>query len=197
MPPSHPTDASPAPHAGDPGSRHPQAPTLATPRLTLTGHVAADLDDCAAMWADARVYAMIGGTPRSREEVWIRLLRSIGQWTAFGYGSWIVRETATGRLIGEMGLIEARRAILPPIDGPGAVGPEMGWTLTGDAQGQGYASEAMAAVLAWADPRIAATTCIIDPSNAPSLRLAERLGYRLRIEGRYRDAPILILDRRA
>lgn len=171
----------------------PSAPILSTARLTLTGHTASDLEDCAAMWSDPRVYAMIGGQPRSREDVWIRLLRSIGQWTLFGYGSWIARETATGHLIGELGLIEARRAIEPPIDAT----PEVGWTLTGDAQGKGYASEALAAILAWTDARIPSTTCIIDPANAASIRLADRLGYRLRTTGLYRDAPILILDRAA
>lgn len=169
------------------------APILTTARLTLTGHAAPDLEDCTAMWTDPRVYTMIGGQPRSREDVWIRLLRSVGQWTVFGYGSWIARETATGRLIGELGLIEARRAIQPAIDAT----PEVGWTLTGGAQGQGYASEALAAILAWTDARILATTCIIDPINAPSIRLAERLSYRLRTEGTYRDAPILIFDRMA
>jgi len=159
------------------------APTLTTARLTLTGHAATDLEDCAAMWADPRVYTMIGGQPRSREDVWIRLLRAIGQWTLFGYGSWVARDAA-GRLIGELGLMEARRAIEPPIDAT----PEVGWTLTGAAQGQGYASEALAAILAWTDARIPATTCIIDPANAPSIRLAERLGYRLRTQGTYRDA---------
>lgn len=168
------------------------APTLTTARLTLTGHAAADLEDCAAMWTDPRVYTMIGGQPRSREDVWIRLLRAIGQWTAFGYGTWVARDTA-GRLIGELGLMETRRAITPSID----AAPEVGWTLTGDAQGQGYASEALAAILAWTDARIPATTCIIDPANAPSIRLAERLGYRLRTTGTYRDAPILIFDRAA
>jgi hypothetical protein len=33
------------------------------------------------MWADPGVYAMIGGKPRAREDVWIRLLRSVGCWT--------------------------------------------------------------------------------------------------------------------
>ena len=167
------------------------APTLTTARLTLTGHAATDLEACAAMWTDPRVYAMIGGQPRSREDVWIRLLRSVGQWTLFGYGSWIARETATGRLIGELGLIEARRAIEPSIDAT----PEVGWTLAGDVQGQGYASEALAAIFAWTDARIATTTCIIDPDNAPSIRLAERLGYRFHTQGRYREAPILIFTR--
>jgi RimJ/RimL family protein N-acetyltransferase len=167
------------------------APTLTTARLTLTGHVATDLEDCAAMWSDPRVYTMICGQPRSPEDVWIRLLRSVGQWTLFGYGSWVARETATGHLIGELGLIEARRAIMPSIDAT----PEVGWALNGDSQGHGYASEALAAILAWTDARIPRTTCIIDPANAPSIRLADRLGYRLRTTGTYRDAPILIFDR--
>ena len=167
-------------------------PMLTTARLTLTGHTASDLEDCAAMWSDPRVYAMIGGQPRSREDVWIRLLRAIGQWTLFGYGTWVARDTA-GRLIGELGLMETRRAITPSID----AAPEIGWTLAGDAHGQGYASEALAAILAWTDARIPSTTCIIDPANAASIRLAERLGYRLRTTGIYRDAPILIFDRAA
>ena len=169
------------------------APVLSTDRLTLTGHAAADLEDCAAMWADPRVYTMIGGQPRSREDVWIRLLRSVGQWTLFGYGSWIARETATGRMIGELGLIEARRAIVPAIDDT----PEVGWALAGDAHGQGYAAEALAAIFAWVDPRIPRTVCIIDPDNAPSRRLAARLGYGERTTGTYHDKPILILDRPA
>ena len=39
------------------------------------------------------------------------------------------------------------------------------------AQGQGYATEALAAIFAWVDPRIAATTCIIDPANAPLVQI--------------------------
>ncbi len=169
------------------------APILVTDRLTLTGHAATDLEDCAAMWADPRVYTMIGGQPRSREDVWIRLLRSVGQWTLFDYGSWIARETATGRMIGELGLIEARRAIVPAIDDS----PEVGWALTGDAHGQGYAAEALAAIFAWVDPRIPRTVCIIDPANTPSRRLAARFGYGERTTGTYHDKPILILDRAA
>ncbi len=167
-------------------------PTLTTPRLTLRGHRPDDLDDCAAMWADPAIYAMIGGKPRAREDVWIRLLRSIGQWSAFGYGSWVLRETATGRFVGEFGLIEARRAIVPSIDDA----PEVGWTLAPWAHRQGFAAEALAAVFAWVDARpIARTICIIDPANAPSIRLAERVGFRTMTTGVYHDKPILIFDR--
>jgi len=166
------------------------APTLHTDRLTLSGHHIDDLDDLAAMWADPAVYTMIGGVARPREEVWIRLLRSIGQWQAFGYGSWVLRD-ATGAFVGEVGLMEARRAIEPPL-----ALPEVGWTLSPAAHGRGYAGEALAAILDWTQRcGIAATTCIIDPGNAASLRLAARVGYAVVRETAYKDRPILVLER--
>ncbi|MCP3736041.1 GNAT family N-acetyltransferase [Sphingomonas sp. RP10(2022)] len=166
------------------------APTLRTDRLTLAAHHPDDLDDLAAMWAHPAVYGMIGGTARSREEVWIRLLRSIGQWQAFGYGSWVVRDHAGG-FVGELGLIEARRAIDPPL-----TLPEMGWTLAPHVHGRGYAHEALVAVLGWAAVHdIARTTCIIDPANAPSLKLAAKLGYKQVREALYNDRPTLVLER--
>jgi hypothetical protein len=44
------------------------APDLDTERLTLRGHAAADLADCAAMWADPAVARHTGGQPLSEEE---------------------------------------------------------------------------------------------------------------------------------
>ncbi len=165
-------------------------PTLRTDRLILRGHAPGDLDDLTAMWGDPAVYAMIGGVPRSREDVWLRLLRSVGQWQLFGYGSWVLRD-ADGALVGEAGLLESRRAIDPPL-----AWPEMGWALAPAAHGKGYAAEALAAILAWAAGQgIARTTCIIDPGNAPSRRLAARLGYVEVREARYRDHPTLVFER--
>ena len=167
------------------------APTLTTERLTLRGHHPDDLDALAAMWADPGVYAMIGGKPRAREEVWIRLLRSIGQWTAFGYGAWVVCDRATGEVLGDIGLLESRRAIVPEL-----TVPETGWTLIPAAQGKGYAGEAMRAVLGWADGQgLTRTCCIIDPATTASIRLAEKLGYGAPVEGVYHDRTIRIFHR--
>lgn len=169
------------------------APILRTARLTLGPHAPADLDGLAAMWADPAVYAMIGGRPRSREEVWVRLLRSVGQWALFGYGAWVVRDRASGGLVGEVGLLEARRAIDPPL-----VVPEMGWALGPAFHGQGLAREAVAAALGWADGQgIAATCCIVDPGNAPSIRLAVAVGYVPVRDARYDDAPLTVFERLA
>ncbi len=168
------------------------APTLHTARLTLSGHRPDNLDALAALWAEPAVYAHIGGRARSREEVWLQLLRHIGQWTAFGRGMWVLRETATGRILGEAGLMDTRRGIEPPpVDCP-----EAGWILGSAAHGHGFGHEAMAAVLGWAGAAgIARTACIIDPANSASIRLAGRLGYVAAGEGLYNGRPTLMFVR--
>ncbi len=169
------------------------APTIETERLTLSAHRDDDLADCAAMWGDPAVTAHIGGRPATREETWQRLQRYVGHWQLRPYGYWLVRETATGRFIGEVGLMDSRRATEPSFEGT----PEGGWALAAHAHGRGFAHEALAAMLGWADARLPRTVCIIDPANAPSLRLAEKLGYRLLTRAPYRDATTLLFERLA
>jgi RimJ/RimL family protein N-acetyltransferase len=76
--------------------------------------------------------------------------------------------------------------------------PEMGWIFAPFAQGQGYASEAVAAGLAWGDETLKAPeiTAIINHENAASIRVAEKNGFSLREEASYRGAPILLFRRR-
>lgn len=170
------------------------APVLHTARLTLSGHAPDDLDALAAIWSDPAVYAHIGGRAREREDVWLQLLRHIGQWTAFGRGMWVLRDRATGAIFGEAGLMDARRGLEPPVGDH----PEAGWILGSAAHGQGLAREAMDAVLGWADAAgIARLGCIIDPANTASVRLAGRLGFRPGGESLYRGRPTLTFTRSA
>jgi len=165
-------------------------PVLRTDRLVLSPHVPDDLDDCAALLADPEVTAMIGG-PMSREHVWHRLLRYVGQWQLFGYGHWVVRDR-DGRHLGDVGLMDSRRDTDPSFEGV----VEAGWVFARAAQGRGYAREAVRAMLDWADGRgIARTVCIIDPGNTASIRVAEAVGYRPAGNVRYRDASILLFER--
>ncbi len=170
------------------------APRLVTPRLTLSGHSLDDFADSLALWSDEDVVRFIGGKPNTAEEVWTRLIRHAGMWALFGFGAWSIRETVSGRFVGEAGLMRLKRAILPPL-GPD---PEAGWALLPCAHGKGYAREAMEAILAWADETLGSvrTVCIIDPQNGPSLRLAGRLGYQRLAQGAYRDEPTVVLERR-
>src|SRR5579875_2663294 len=90
------------------------APVLETERLRLHGHRLADFADSAALWTDPLVTRFIGGRPSTPDEVWSRLSRYIGHWTALGFGYWAVRERASGRFAGEVGLADFRREIDPP-----------------------------------------------------------------------------------
>lgn len=167
-------------------------PTLTTDRLLLRPHEPADLEKVAAMWADERVTRHIGGRPLTREECWRNIQRYVGHWALFGWGYFAVRERVTGTLVGEVGLMDSRRDTTPSFEGV----PEAGWGLVPAHHGRGYAHEAAAALLGWADARgFARTVCIIDRDNAPSIALAGRLGYRPAGEVAYRNGTTLLFER--
>src|SRR4029077_6257721 len=69
-------------------SFHTKVPVIETERLKMRGHRLADLNDCAAMWADPIVTRHIGGRPFSEEETWARFLRYAGHWSLMGFGYW-------------------------------------------------------------------------------------------------------------
>lgn len=167
-------------------------PVLETERLRLRGHRRSDFDASAAMWGDARVTQFIGGKPSTREESWRRFLSYPGHWTIVGHGYWLIEDKAGGRFIGEGGFGSFKREIEPPFDAP-----EQGWALAPDAHGQGYASEATRAMLDWGEQHFARAdfVCMIAPENAPSLRLAQRLGYREYARTDYKGAPSILLRR--
>jgi RimJ/RimL family protein N-acetyltransferase len=168
------------------------APELTTARLVLRAPRPDDFDAALAMWTDPQVVRFIGGRAQSREEVWGRILRYIGHWRTLGYGFWTIADRDDGAFLGECGFADFHREIAPAIDVP-----EMGWALVSGAHGQGYASEALAAAAAWGDAHLDAprTACIIDPDNAPSLRVAARLGFRETRRTLYREAPTVVLHR--
>jgi RimJ/RimL family protein N-acetyltransferase len=171
------------------------APPLETARLVLRGHRMEDLGDCLSMWSDPLVVRHVGGKPLSEEEVWGKLLRNVGHWSLVGYGYWVVTEKGSGRFVGEVGFANFKRQLSPPIHGV----PEAGWVLSRHAHGKGYATEAMAAAYAWHHGRYGPqrTVCIIDPQNAPSFRVAEKLGFQKVTQTLYRNEPVVLMERAA
>ncbi len=168
-------------------------PAIETERLILREHRLDDFDDCAAMWADPQVTRFIGGKPSTQEEVWARMLRYIGHWALLGYGYWALEDKATGRFIGELGFADFRRNIEPSLQDV----PEVGWALAGHAQGKGYATEALGAVVAWGEAHFGPvrTACIIHPDNGPSIRVAQKCGYREFQRTTYKDQPTIMFVR--
>ena len=165
---------------------------LTTDRLTLRPVAVDDMADLISLWADADFTRHIMGRGLSEEEVWFRLLRDLGHWQAKGYGNWSIRETTTGAYVGSVGVLDYRREMTPAFDAP-----ELGWGVAPAFQGQGLAFEALQAALAWTDayrlePR---TVCMISPDNAPSVKLAERVGYRPYAEADYKGSLVTLFER--
>lgn len=150
------------------------APTLITERLTIEPMSIAHWEDYAAAWADPRMTEFIGGEPRNRNISWGKLLQGIGLWSLFGYGYWSFVERDTGKFVGNGGLAQFERGITE-LEGY----PEAGWAFAPDAWGKGYATEAMTAILQWADgqAQVGEIRCIIDPGNNASHNVATKLGF--------------------
>jgi RimJ/RimL family protein N-acetyltransferase len=168
-------------------------PTLETERLVLRGHRPDDFDTHALMWSDPDVTRFIGGTPFPRDQAWVRFLRTAGMWQVMGFGFWAVEEKASGELLGEVGFHELRRDLKPSLEGT----LEAGWAFRPAAHGKGFATEAVGAALGWGaenfpDKRI---TCLIDPDNAASLRVAGKLGFREFARTEFYGEPIILLER--
>ncbi|WP_345234947.1 GNAT family N-acetyltransferase [Hymenobacter saemangeumensis] len=178
-----------------PAPPYQQTPVLETERLCLRGYQLADLDAYLAIWQAPAFYRYLSPRPMVEEEVWTMMLRSVGHWALQGFGFWAVEEKASGRFIGAVGFADGKRHIEPSIKGV----PEIGWVLAAAAHGQGYASEAVAAALAWGDQHFggARTVCIMDPDNLASRRVAEKFGYREFARTTYKGEPTLMMERPA
>lgn len=147
---------------------------IETERLLLRPPELADFEASAAMFADPEVVAHIGGIPLDREIAWTRFLRDAGHWHLHPFGLFSVLEKDTGAYVGKLGFARFER----DLSALAQTAIEMSWTLATRFHGRGYASEAGRAAQAWFDSRFARrTACLIAKENAPSLRLAARLGY--------------------
>ncbi|HVI53899.1 MAG TPA: GNAT family N-acetyltransferase [Luteibacter sp.] len=167
---------------------------IVTERLILSPTSVTDFDDCHAARTDPEVMHFIGG-PATSEDTWIKLLRNIGHWSAFGHGLFTVREKHGGRFVGDVGLATFHRDLGEDFDPY----PEAAWVLARSAHGKGYATEAVQAAHDWyfARREPGRTVCIIAPENQPSVRVAERLGYRAFGDATYKGKTVTKFERLA
>lgn len=166
---------------------------LETERLILRSRTIGDFPAYAAMWADPETTRYIGGAPLGREEAWTKFARMEGLWALNGRGFFALEDKATGRFVGEAGCADFKRALEPPATD----GPEFGWSISRDARGRGYASEAVEAALGWAETRFAGAraSCLIDIANLASIRVAEKCGFRLARRAGYKGDTVLVYER--
>lgn len=156
------------------------APALTTDRLTLRATRPEDFEAYNAFYGSERS-RFVGG-PRERLENWFTFLALPGHWALRGYGYWMVEETATGRLLGAVGIVMH----------DGWPAPELGWQLF-EGEGQGYAQEAALAARDWAAAQgMDELISLIAPDNMRSNALAERIGATRMAEGDSPFGPIAI-----
>lgn len=138
--------------------------TIRTRRLTLCQWRRDHFPRFAEHHADAESKRYTGGA-LSASRAWRLLAADAGHWTLRGYGIYALE--AEGRLVGAVGLYR-------PLGWPEI---ELVWSLSADARGEGYATEAARAVRAVAaEQGVRSLASFVHPDNAASIAVAGRLG---------------------
>jgi RimJ/RimL family protein N-acetyltransferase len=167
-------------------------PELHTPRLRLRELRTDDAEALYAVHSDPRVMRYWSFPAWTRlEQAHARVADVIAQRARGDVFAWAIADRDSDRLIGTVAAFSLDRAQLRA---------EIGYSLAADWHGRGLAQEAVRAVLAFlldglGLERIEAD---VDPRNAPSCRLLERLGFvqegllrqRWRVAGEVSDSAV-------
>lgn len=152
---------------------HTAGPTLTTPRLLLRPMRADDADALLGIFGDPQVMAAFDVAPfdRAQMDAWVR--RNLDHQERHGHGLYAVILRETGRLVGDCGL--------EYLDEGDAREAELGYDFRRDHWGRGLATEAATAVRdhAFGPLGLPRLISLIRAGNAPSRRVAEKIGMRL------------------
>lgn len=147
------------------------------------------------MLADEDVRRNLGNCSTSPADEFNRLARNAGSWALYGYGSFMCRLRGTDQFVGVCGVFHSWRGYAEGLDDT----PEIGYSLARPFWGQGLATEAGQAALAWFDAlhggrRIA---CMINEANLASMSVATKLGFVRYGEHVEDDERLVLLERPA
>lgn len=147
------------------------------------------------MWSDPVVTRFIGGKPLTEQQTWARLLSYVGHWALMGFGYWAMEERDSSQFVGEIGFADFKRDIAAAMKGK----PELGFALAPRFHGRGYATEAVAACLAWGDVHLPfrVSVCLVHADNLASLRVLQKCGYGIFEHAIYNEQPSVFLARGA
>jgi RimJ/RimL family protein N-acetyltransferase len=151
---------------------------LQTDRLILRPPRLEDFDAWAAFMDDEEAARFVGGR-QPRAIAWRAFMCMCGAWSMTGVAMFSVIEKATGKWVGRLG----------PWNPEGWPAPEVGWGITREHWGKGYASEGAAAAMDYAFDVLGWEHVIhcIDPRNLGSIGVAKKLGSVL--QGRVKMPP--------
>jgi RimJ/RimL family protein N-acetyltransferase len=148
-------------------------PVIETERLILREWREQDREPFGELNGDARVTEHFPGLI-SRENSDAFVDRAIAGWQR-GFGFWAVEVRTTNDFIGFIGLAE------PTWEAPFAPAIEIGWRLSFESWGHGYATEGARAVLAWVKDNVqppgGELVSFTTVRNVRSRRVMEKLGF--------------------
>ena len=143
-------------------------PTLRTARLVLRGPASGDASALASLADDFDVVRMTGRMPHPYTVAHAEAFLAHAGAAIDSEATWVLADR--GGPVGALGLFPAE---------PPDLGPELGYWLGRPCWGRGYAGEAVAAALAWADGiwrrRCLTARCFTD--NPASVRVLEKAGF--------------------
>jgi RimJ/RimL family protein N-acetyltransferase len=130
-----------------------------------------DFEPWAKAMADANTVRYLGTKPMNRAESWRSMAMAIGHWAIRGYGFFSLEHRETGEWVGRVG----------PWYPKGWPAPEVGWTISPDHLGRGYATEAALASLRYAFDTLGWKQVIhvIMEGNEASMAVARKIGSTL------------------
>lgn len=166
---------------------------IETARLRLRQWRLDEFEAFHALTESPSMRRFLGPDPPSREDSFNRLIRNVGSWTLFGFGPLGLFDRETGAVVGSAAVFRSLRGFGEDFD----PFPETGWIVAEPYWGRGYATEAMRAILAWFEREHGGgrTVCMISAGNAPSERIAAKLGYERTREAVYKDEPVTLFAR--
>jgi RimJ/RimL family protein N-acetyltransferase len=155
---------------------------IETPRLRGERIGLEHQDALAALHADPRVGATLGGT-QTPEQVAAAIRRHGEIWDEHGFGYWLFRDRESGEPVGRGGLSRAHVG--------GADEVEVGWAVMPERWGRGYGTElgAAAVEVAFGVLGLAEVVAFTLPGNAASRRVMEKLGFGYEREVVWADLP--------
>jgi RimJ/RimL family protein N-acetyltransferase len=160
---------------------------LETERLVLRKPEAADFDAYLEMWSDPEVVRYLGGNVAGATETAAGIERMQQHWERHGIGLFTVVRKEDQRIVGRTGFLlwDPERwvsALREELNGP--LETEIGWTFARAFWNRGYATEAAIACRDHALGELGndRLVSLIAYGNAPSVRVAEKIGESLERE---------------
>jgi RimJ/RimL family protein N-acetyltransferase len=161
--------------------------SLRTPRLDLRVFTMDDVDPLHSLFSDPHTHSIGSGAFTDRQQTVRWIENRVTAFQQFGLAWYAVRVTGSETIIGNCGMLVGRKT---------SDEPEIGYEIAATERGRGFASEAARAVLEECKAaRIDRVWATVRPTNSPSLRIVESLGFSRAFSEVDEKGPLLHLSK--